>query len=164
MITKVDEWQIEPYLDLLAAAEHVRLDRRLPDHDEWLRNRVHLHFARGAQFFGYHAEEECEPTGIVVILHEEAPSGIPTLGARGEILDIAVSEQLRRKGVGSILLAHAEKVLRERCVYCMFAMTAADDYDVIAFYGKNGLVPVATLPDVYGQGYEGNIFLRKILR
>ncbi|CAH1056056.1 hypothetical protein PAECIP111894_02209 [Paenibacillus pseudetheri] len=43
-------------------------------------------------------------------------------------------------------------------------LTYAEVYDVIAFYGKNGFVPVGTIPDVFGPGAEGNTILRKILR
>jgi hypothetical protein len=34
----------------------------------------------------------------------------------------------------------------------------------IAFYGKNGMTPVATLPDVHGPGDEGMVYIRKVLR
>jgi hypothetical protein len=45
----------------------------------------------------------------------------------------------------------------------MLMMTYAADYDVIAFYGKNGFIPVATIPDVFGPKAEGNAVLRKVL-
>ncbi|WP_449603560.1 hypothetical protein [Paenibacillus sp. Marseille-Q9583] len=66
--------------------------------------------------------------------------------------------------MGGILLQHVEEVVKSRGAYCLLMLTYAEDYDVIAFYGKNGFVPVATIPDVFGPGAEGNTILRKILR
>jgi hypothetical protein len=43
-------------------------------------------------------------------------------------------------------------------------MTYGEDYDVIAFYGKSGFIPVAMLPDTYGPHLEGNVFMRKLLK
>ncbi|MCD9020947.1 GNAT family N-acetyltransferase [Cohnella silvisoli] len=119
---------------------------------------------RGARFFAYHDPLYVKQFGIIAVLHEEAPEGSDALVARAEVLIIGVSKQARRRGIGSILLKHAEEFAKERGAYCLFMMTYAEDYDVIAFYGKNGFIPVATLPDVYGQTLEGNVFLRKIIR
>ncbi len=163
MIKSVKESEIEPYLELLAEVEHTKLNMAIPNHELWLRRRIKTHFERGAHFFAYHDESLENAFGIVTVLHEEAPTGIPALGARAEVLDIGVSKNFRRKGIGSILLKHAEDVVRTRNAYCMYMMTYAEDYDVIAFYGKNGFTPVATIPDVFGPGAEGNVVLRKVL-
>lgn len=163
MIREIREEGIEPYLDILAEVEHVNLNRSNPEHEQWLRRRIGTHYRRGAKFYGYQ-DEAGAAAGIVVMLHEEAPAGIDALGARAEVLDIGVSKQHRRKGMGSILLKHAEDVARSRGAYCLFMMTYAEDYDVIAFYGKNGFVPVATIPDVFGPDLEGTAVLRKVLR
>ncbi|WP_256757505.1 GNAT family N-acetyltransferase [Cohnella sp. WQ 127256] len=156
--------EIDPYLDLMAEVEHTQLDRRNPSHERWLRNRIRSYYDRGAEIFVYHDSQNEERFGIIAILHEEAPEGIDALGARAEVLHIGVSMAARRHGVGSILLKYAEDFAKVRGVYCLFMMTYAEDYDVIAFYGKNGFIPVATLPDVYGPSFEGNVFLRKIIR
>lgn len=153
--------RIEPYMDLLAEVEHVQLDRKNPSHERWLRKRIRGYEERGAKFFAYHDPHDKERYGIVTVLHEEAPEGIDSLGARAEVLNIGVNRQARRSGVGSILLKIAEQYARRRGAYCLFLMTYAEDYDVIAFYGKNGYVPVATLPDVYGSNLEGNVFCVK---
>lgn len=163
MMREIREEAIEPYLDILAEVEHVNLNRSNPEHEQWLRRRIGTHYRRGAKFYGYQ-DEAGAAAGIIVMLHEEAPAGIDALGARAEVLDIGVSKQHRRKGIGSILLKHAEAVARSRRAYCMFMMTYAEDYDVIAFYGKNGFVPVATIPDVFGPDLEGTAVLRKVLR
>lgn len=164
MVRPVSFEEIEPYMDILAEVEHVHLDRQNPEHEQWLRHRIQLFYARGAQYFAYH--DPCMPrsTGIISVLHEVAPAGIDSLGLKAEVLQVGVSAEGRRQGIGSILLRHVEEVMRRRGVYCLFMMTYAEDYDVISFYGKNGFIPVATLPDVYGPSLEGNVFMRKILR
>lgn len=164
MIKEIKLSQIEPYLDLLAEIEHTQLNRNNPNHELWLQNRMRTLHARGAVFYVYEDAGYKDHSGIVTLLHDLAPDGIEALGARAEIMQIGVARQSRRSGIGSFLLRHAEQAARARGVYCLFMMTYAEDYDVIAFYGKNGFVPVATLPDVYGPGLEGNVFLRKVLR
>jgi GNAT superfamily N-acetyltransferase len=164
MIREISLEQIEPYLDLIAEIEHTKLDRKNVSHERWLRNRIKSFEARGALFFVYEDLLHNEISGVVTVLHEHAPEGIEALDARAEILQIGVTGNGRRKGIGSLLLKHAEQFVRSRGAYCLFMMTYAEDYDVIAFYGKNGFVPVATLPDVYGPTLEGNVFLRKVLR
>jgi len=156
--------EIEPYLDLMAEVEHVLLDRRNQNHDRWIRRRVQSYFDRGARLFAYHDPNDENRFGIITVLHEEAPEGIGALGARAEILNIGVNPTARRQGVGSELLKIAEEFAARRGAYCLLLMTYAEDYDVIAFYGKNGFIPTASLPDVYGPDLEGNLFLRKIIR
>jgi GNAT superfamily N-acetyltransferase len=94
--------------------------------------RIQSHFQRGALFYAYHENEQDDAFGIIAVLHEEAPIGIPALGARAEVLDIGVSKDHRRKGIGGILLQHVEKVVKSRGAYCLLMMTYAEDYDVIA--------------------------------
>lgn len=163
-IKAISPEEIEPYLDLIAEIEHVKLDRSKPNHDRWLRNRIHSYYSRGALFFAYEDRLTEGAVGVVAVLHEAAPDGIEALGARAEVLVIGVGSSCRRKGIGSILLQHAEEIVKSKGAYCLFMMTYAEDYDVISFYGKNGFIPVATLPDVYGPTLEGNVFIRKVLK
>lgn len=164
MIKLINQEQIEPYLDLLAEVEHTALNRSNPAHEQWLRRRVSSFFSRGAVFLALHEDEAPnEMIGIISVLHDEAPEGIDSWGARAEVLQIGVSKSYRRRGAGSLLLQQAQQYARDRGAYCLFMMTYAEDYDVIAFYGKNGFIPVATIPDVFGPGLEGNVVLRKII-
>jgi ribosomal protein S18 acetylase RimI-like enzyme len=70
----------------------------------------------------------------------------------------------RGKGYGSELLLHVEKLAIERGTTSPYASTYAKEHRVIAFYGRNGLAPVATLSDVDSPGDEGMVFMRKRLR
>ncbi|MDO3411174.1 GNAT family N-acetyltransferase [Saccharibacillus sp. CPCC 101409] len=163
MLKKIEEYEIEPYLKLLGEVEHERLDLTDLRHEAWLRRRIHLNYARGAHYIALHDDDNPEAFGIVSVLHEPAPPGIEAWGARAEILQIGVNRSCRRAGIGSRLLAAAERFARDRGVYCLFLMTYGEDYDVIAFYGKNGYIPVASIPDVFGPGTEGNLVLRKVV-
>ena len=53
----------------------------------------------------------------------------------------------------------AEPVFK-KTFFSLMATVECGDY----FDGKNGFVPVATLPDVHGPGSPGNVFMRKLLR
>ncbi|WP_409344437.1 GNAT family N-acetyltransferase [Paenibacillus sp. MBLB4367] len=163
LFKEISESAFAPFFGLMAEIEHTKLNIANPNHAEWLQRKIRLHYLRGVKFFAYYIDGE-RPAGLVAVLHEEAPEGIPALGMRAEVLDIGVYPEYRRQGYGSVLLQYAENYLRDKGVYCMFMMAYAEDYDVIAFYGKNGFVPVATLPDTYGPQWEGNVFLRKLLK
>ncbi len=155
---------IGPYLDILAEVEHSSLNRGNPEHERWLLKRINSFYDRGAVFLGLEDGSNGEVSGIISVLHEEAPPGIDSWGARAEVLQVGVHKNYRRQGIGSTLLKYAEQFARDRGVYCLFMMTYAEDHDVIAYYGKNGFVPVATIPDVFGPHLEGNVVLRKIMR
>ena len=79
-------------------------------------------------------------------------------------LDLGLHPEYRGKGYGTELLQHAEALAREVGVRSLYVSTYARERRVIAFYGKHGLVPVATLPDVHGPDDEGMVYMRKVLR
>lgn len=133
-----------------------------PQHVAWLEERIHVHYCRGAQVFGAY-EADGTPVGFAVLLIEKKLEGADWSGQAAELLDIAVFPRFQGKGWGKELLKYVERVAREAGVYCLYAMTTATSYDVIAFYGRNGLVPVAALPDMHGPGSEGNVVMRKRL-
>ena len=134
-----------------------------PQHERWLRNRISRHFSKGTQFYGYFLEDQ-SPIGFASLLMDEHLENVEIFGQTAELLHIGVYQEFRGKGYGKELLDYTEEVSRENGAYCMYATTYAKDYHAIAFYGRNGFVPVATLPDVNGPGNEGNVCMRKILR
>jgi len=162
MIKELNEADFEGFLPLIAEVEHVKLDVSNSVHKAWLENRLKLLVLRGAKFLAYYNDSK-EPIGFISILHEKPPAGIDVLGMRAEVMQIGVFPAFRRKGYGSILLKAGEEFAKSSGAYCLYIMTYAEDYDVIAFYGKNGFVPVASLPDTYGPDLEGNLFMRKVL-
>ena len=160
MIKDISECDMAPFYELMGEIEcgrRFKFDN--PKHIDWIKKRIAVHYFRGAKFFGYFGEDNA-PIGIAGLLIEE---GLESLRPRCELLDIGVYSNYRRKGFGSELLLITEKYAKDLGIYCMFMSTYARSYKVISFYGKNGYVPVATLPDVHGPNDEGIIFMRKIL-
>ena len=163
MIKEILENDFEPFYGLMGEIECGSLfEPDNPRHLEWLKKRVSIHYYRGTRFFAL-LNDENEPLGIVSVLIEEGAQGVKYQAQSSELTAIGIFPQHRRQGLGSVLLKHAEDFSREFGVYTMYMSTYAAAYDVIAFYGKNGYVPVATLPDVHGPGREGIVFMRKIL-
>lgn len=161
MIKEMTEEEFERFLPLIAEVEHVKLDVTNTAHKAWLDNKLKLLVLRGTKFLAYRMDSE--PIGFISVLHEKPPAGIEVLGMRAEVMQIGVFPAFRRKGYGSILLKAGEEYAKSKGAYCLYIMTYAEDYDVIAFYGKNGFIPVASLPDTYGPDLEGNLLMRKVL-
>lgn len=151
------------FFDLLAEVEcGNHFDFKSQKHHEWLKKRISVNFYRGMKFFGYFSKEDV-PIGFAAILIDDGPEGVCCFGHSGELMDIAVFPKYRGDGIGSKLLVYVENYCRDKKVSCLYMTTYAKDYKVISFYGKNGFVPVATLPDVHGPNDEGKVFMRKIL-
>jgi len=68
----------------------------------------------------------------------------------------AVSEQHRRKGVGSDLLAKAEEFIQSRNGRFLLIDTGATDAFRVAraFYQANGYTAVSRIPDYWGEGED----------
>lgn len=164
MIKRILEEEFSPFFKLMAEVEcgnHFDFDN--PNHIEWLKKRIATHFYRGTKFWGYYSDTG-EPFGFAALLIEDYPEGIICQGQKCELLDIAIFQKYRKKGIGSELLKYSEEYAKKLNIFCMYMSTYAKDYQVISFYGKNGFVPVATLPDVHGPNDEGIVFMRKILQ
>jgi len=156
--------QFGPFLPLMAEVEcgsHFDVDN--PHHHAWLDRRIETYYLRGTHFFASYLDDGTS-TGLAAVLIEEGPEGVTCMGQTAELLDIAVYQAFRGQGTGTALLLHVEGYVRACGKYCLYVATYARNYKAIAFYGRNGYVPVATLPDVHGAGDEGNVYLRKILQ
>ena len=113
---------------------------------------------QGGRFYGLFTEDE-RPIGLMALMIDTSP----LYAGYSELLDIGVNAAYRRRGHGTALVEHALRLSRDAGVHCMLVMTYAGSTDVIRFYGKNGLVPVATIPDVHGPDDEGRIVMRRRL-
>ena len=103
------------------------------------------------------------PVGFVALLTEEPLEGVAIFGKKAGLLEIGVAEEFRGGGYGKELLDYAEEQSIIGGAYCLYAATYARDHDTIRFYGRNGFIPVATLPDVNGPGDDGDVYMRKII-
>jgi GNAT superfamily N-acetyltransferase len=142
------------------AGEH--FDFHNPQHVAWLRRKVNSHFCRGARFFAYFLEDKT-PVGFAGLLTNEPLDDTVDFGRWTELLEIGVLAEYRRRGYGKMLLEYAEALSRKTGAYCMYIVTYAREHGNIAFYGRRGYIPVATLPDVNGPGDDGNVYMRKII-
>jgi ribosomal protein S18 acetylase RimI-like enzyme len=133
-----------------------------PRHEAWLRRKIDLYEYCGAKIFGLFLDNM--PVGYGILEIEEPLENVNGIfGQKTELSAIGISGDFRGRGYGKQLLDYAEDVSRKSGAYTMYISTYAADHEVIAFYGRNGYVPVATLPDAHGPGDEGQVLMRKIL-
>ncbi len=164
IIKQISRQDISPFYPLLAEIEvGSKWNPENESHLNWLKNRIAVRYGSGTEFFAMYTEEN-EVIGIAGVQTEETLEGVPYLGCKSELMDLVIAEKFRDKGYGSKLLGYCEDYAKSKGAYCFYAATYAGDYDVIAFYGKNGLVPVATLTDVNGANDCGQLYMRKILK
>lgn len=162
-IKELLEENFEPFYSLMAEIEIGDLYN--PDnenHIKWLQNKIKMRYGAGTVFFAIY-EENNLPVGLMGVQVELPLDGVPYLGQKSEFMDIVVDEQYRNMGYGKALLKYAEKYAKDKGAYCMYAATAAFDYETVLFYGKNDFVPIATLVDVNGPNEDGLLYMRKIL-
>jgi len=81
------------------------------------------------------------------ILAELAPD-------EGHIITLDVLENYRRQGIGSLLLAAAEKEAASRGGKKMVLETATTNNAAIALWRKHGYRQVVTIEDYYGRGRD----------
>jgi GNAT superfamily N-acetyltransferase len=134
-----------------------------PQHKAWLKRQIRGHIGRGVRFFSIFGEED-QPIGFAGLLISERMDSTVPFGRSTELMLIGVLEAYRGRGYGKMLLEYAEELSKETGAYCMYIVTYARDHANIAFYGRNGYIPVATLPDVNGPDDDGNVYMRKIIR
>ncbi len=74
--------------------------------------------------------------------------------ARGHIITIDVIAEVRRFGVGSLLLNAAEDRLRAARCTAVELETAVDNASALAFYKRHGYSVIATYPRYYSNGVD----------
>ena len=138
-------------------------DASNPQHVEWVRNRIAIHYRRGGRSY-VHFANDASPTGFAVVLIDPGLEGDNCFGHKAELLDVVVREPHRGNGYGRALLDHAESEAYAAGAYCLYVATYAGNDDSMTFYINRGFVPVALHPDVHGPGDDGEVYLRKILK
>ncbi|BCL77025.1 hypothetical protein JHS3_27610 [Jeongeupia sp. HS-3] len=153
---------IEPFFPMLGYAEYSEFDLQNPAHLSWLRQRIDRLLYCGAQYFAILAEDN-SPYAIASVLIDERPIELGGHWQSAELMQMAVAAELRKQGYGSQLLQYICAEMKTHRVYSLNLHTYPADYDVIAFYGKNGFMPCGLVPDHYGPELEGKLYLRKVL-
>ncbi|AOY01144.1 N-acetyltransferase [Jeongeupia sp. USM3] len=154
--------EIEPFFPMLGHAEYSALDLQNPSHRGWLRQKIDRLLYCGARYFAIQTgSNPC--CGIACVLIDERPIELGGHWQSAELMQMAVADGLRKQGYGSRLLQHVCAELKTHRVYSLNLHTYPADFDVIAFYGKNGFMPCGLVPDHYGPELEGKLYLRKVL-
>lgn len=159
---KVSLKELDPIMDLILFAELETLSMDNPEDEAWIRKKMSRLEASGAEFYGAYLKDEI--IGFATIIVEDRPDGACSGYGAAELLQIGIRNEYRNHGYGSHILSHIEEELRQRKVYSIYLHTYAEDYDVIAFYGKNSYIPRGVVPDVYGPNLEGMLYLSKTLK
>ncbi|XZG69702.1 GNAT family N-acetyltransferase [Chitinibacteraceae bacterium HSL-7] len=154
--------EVEPFLPLLGHAEFSLFDLANAEHRQWLTTKIDRLLYCGAQYFAIFDAQQ-QPLAVASVLVEPRPASLCDGWQSAELMQIAVREDQRKCGWGSQLLSAIEASVRSQRVSCLYLHTYPADYDVIAFYGKNGFMPTGLVPDFYGPGLEGKLYLRKVL-
>ncbi|MCB2156477.1 GNAT family N-acetyltransferase [bacterium] len=148
---------LEKFLPLLAEIEcGAHFDMANAEHVAFLRHRIEVYVAMGAQFFAARGDDGA-PLGIVAVIVERKLHCAPS----AEVVSIGTMAAHRRSGVGTELLNHAVDIARRAKAHAVFAKTYAADAGTIAFYGRNGFHPVAVIPGTNGPDDEGDAVMRK---
>jgi ribosomal-protein-alanine N-acetyltransferase len=84
---------------------------------------------------------------------------------RGHLLNIAVDENWRGKGIGSILLEEVDKYVLERAAKDLFLEVQTTNTDARRFYKKRGFKETGkVLRDYYPDGGDAILMKKKLLR
>lgn len=160
-IEKISLKDLDPVMDLILFAELETLTMDNEEDEAWILNRMSRLEASGAEFYGVYDKDKMIGFGTIRV--EDRPMGACNGYGACELLQIGIRNEYRNHGYGSQLLSHIEQVMRKRKIYSVYLHTYAEDYEVIAFYGKNGYIPRGVIPDVYVPNLEGMLYLSKTL-
>lgn len=159
MFKELKENEINDFFELIGEIEcGDHIDYKNQIHVSWLQKKIKSNFARGVKYFCF--SENNIKVGLASLLLNDRLDGVII---SAEIVEIGVLKEYRDKGYGTKLLKEIEKYCQSKKIYTLGAFTYAKDYKVISYYGKNGLTPVAIIPDLNGPNDEGQIYMRKIL-
>jgi len=159
-LREIPETEIGPFFDLIGEIEcGDDYDSAIPIHVAWVEETIRRRYGSGVRFYGMYDGGNAPIAVVGMRLDRYLDHPNP----KAELTDVGVFAQYRDKGYGSNLLSLIEGLARQAGVRCLYMCTYADDYRVIAFYGKNGYAPVATIPDMNGPDAKGDVYMRKIL-
>lgn len=83
-----------------------------------------------------------KPIGFISFEVKEPGKGIEAFGSKmsryGEVIDLYLVPEVRRKGFGAILLQEIEKRFKDRSVNYMMVEIASANFSAVEFYKKHG--------------------------
>lgn len=101
------------------------------------------------------AEYKDKLVGYVVVTHG---------GGDAELLNLAVTPDLQRKGIGQILLAHATNIVQGKADM-LFLEVRVSNYKAIALYSREGFFEIGNRKNYYPtlNGHEDALLMAKQL-
>ena len=84
-------------------------------------------------------------------------------GGIGHVITIDVLKDVRRLGVGSLLLNAAEERLRKLSCHTVSLETAVDNHSALVFYKRHGYFTVNTIPRYYSNGVDALVLQKDLL-
>ncbi len=81
----------------------------------------------------------------------------------GHVITIDVLKEVRRLGVGSLLLNAAEERLRKLSCHTVSLETAVDNQSALVFYKRHGYFTVNTIPHYYSNGVDALVLQKDLL-
>jgi ribosomal-protein-alanine N-acetyltransferase len=81
----------------------------------------------------------------------------------GHVITIDVSTDVRRLGVGSLLIDAAEERLRKQSCHTVSLETAVDNQSALFFYKQHGYFTVKTVPRYYSNGVDALVLQKDLL-
>lgn len=101
------------------------------------------------------AEFQNQLIGYVVVTHG---------GGDAELLNLAVSPEYQRKGIGQVLLSHAVDLVKDKADM-LFLEVRVSNYKAIALYSREGFFEVGNRKNYYPttNGYEDALLMARQL-
>jgi ribosomal protein S18 acetylase RimI-like enzyme len=108
------------------------------------------------------AEQSAHLVGFAeVVLDSEPPAA--SLGRGAELVRLYVQRRLKRRGLGSALIAHAEARAAERSAACLWLTAWSGNAGALAFYAARGYEDIGAASHVLqGQAYENRLLRRAL--
>lgn len=76
----------------------------------------------------------------------------------GEILRIAVTPSMRRKGIGNILLSEVINIMKNNSCKTIFLEVRCENFPAISLYESCGFIKISERKDYYAKGEHAAIF------
>ena len=151
------------FLDLIIELEcGNHFDQNNIQHIEWLKSRINAIYTSGGKAICLYTDDNI-PVGFIFVIYDSGLEGVKCFGKKSTIVMFGLFEEYRSKGIGKVLIAEAEKYVKENGAECIYVDTYAKNSGAIRFYTKCGYTPVAYHPGENGVTDKGQVYLYKEL-
>lgn len=132
-------------------------------HNDWIQRKIHATFVNfGAAICVY--SDNGESIGYLWYQHDTGIEGVAFSGKAAHIIQMGLYEQYQRQGIGTMLLDDVCRRIKGNGGECLYTDTYANDnLQPMAFYIKNGFVPIAYHIGLNGANDWGQVYFYKKL-